>query len=358
MSLNRPTLKQIRDRIVGDFQLAGNANAELPGTIEYALLNALAAASYAAHGAIDYNAKQLFDLTAEDEFLLRRAQPFGLELIVAQFAIGTATLTGVDASVIVIGSELQAPDGQLYTTDAEATIVAGTIDVAITAVTAGAAGNQDAPASLTFTSPIIGVDSAATVTAGLAGGADQEAIERFHARFADRKKTPPRGGSSDDYVSWTKQASVDVTRVWPVRNKNDLDALEYGSVVIYFATDDLATPIPTAGHITTVEDYLNLANIRPIGAKQIYVEAPVAKNLDITFTSLDPNNATVKAAIAAEVTDLLKREAKPNGTILLSHIREAISIATGENDYTMTVPSADVTTVYNEMVVPGIIIGP
>lgn len=359
MPLNRPSLDTLRSRINADIELATGNNPSLRGTIEHAIANALAAGSHTLHGAVEFSAKQLFDATAEDEFLLRRAQPFGLTLILAVATAGPITTTGNDGTVIGAGEELQAPNGQLYTTDADATIVAGTVDVAVTARAAGAAANQIAGATLTFTQPPNGVDGTATVAAGgLVGGANQEGMERFKERFADRKKTPPRGGSSDDYVAWAKQASVDVTRVWPVGNKNNLDALEYGSVVIYFATDDLATPIPTAGHITTVDDYLNLASIRPIGAKQIYVEAPVAKDLDITFTSLDPNNATVQAALEAELADLLKREAEPNGTILLSHIREAISIATGENDYTMTVPSADVTTLYNEMVVLGTITWP
>ena len=359
MPLNRPSLDTLRSRINADIELSTGNNPSLRGTIEHAIANALAAISHVLHGVVAFLADQLFDDTAEQEYLERRAGVFGITKILAVAATGNITITGTDATVIEVGTELQSPDGQLYTTDAQVTIASSTATAVVTASAAGAAGNQAAASSLTFTSPISGADGAAAVDgSGLITGADVESGDRLKERFADRKKTPPRGGSSDDYVAWTKQASVDVTRVWPVRNKNNLDALEYGSVVVYFATDDLATPIPTAGHITTVDDYLNLASIRPIGAKQIYVEAPVAKALDITFTSLDPNNATVKAAIAAEVADLLKREAKPNGTILLSHIREAISIATGENDYTMTVPSADVTTLYNEMVVLGTITWP
>ena len=41
--------------------------------------------------------------------------------------------------------------------------------------------------------------------------------------------------------------------------------------------------------------------------------------------------------------DLLLREAVPGGTILLSHIRAAISAAAGETDYVLLSPSANVT---------------
>ncbi|MDX9862130.1 MAG: hypothetical protein RBS99_14555, partial [Rhodospirillales bacterium] len=46
-------------------------------------------------------------------------------------------------------------------------------------------------------------------------------------------------------------------------------------------------------------------------------------------------------AIEAEIRDLLRREAEPGGTILLSHIREAISIAAGEYDHALAAPAAD-----------------
>jgi uncharacterized phage protein gp47/JayE len=46
--------------------------------------------------------------------------------------------------------------------------------------------------------------------------------------------------------------------------------------------------------------------------------------------------------VTAELADLVKRESYPGATLLLSHIRAAISAAAGENNYTMTVPSADV----------------
>lgn len=358
MPLNRLTLKQTRQRIVGDFELAGNANAELPGTLEFAVANALAAESHAAHGAIDFFSKQLFDISAEDEFILRRAKPYGLSLIAAVAATGTATFTGTDTTVIPAGSELKANDGQLYTTDADGTIVAGTVDIAITASAAGAAGNQDAAANLTFTSPVPGIDSTAAVDgSGLVGGANQEDMERFKARFAERKQTPPAGGNSDDYIAWAKQASVDITRVWVYPHEDAARATVYGAVLVYIMADDLANPVPDAALQTTVQNYIDLPGIRPIGAKNVDVEAPTAKPLDITFTNLDPNTAAVQAAIEAEIADMLKREAEPGGTILLSHIREAISIAAGENDYTINL-SADFTTLATEIAVPGAITWP
>ena len=48
-------------------------------------------------------------------------------------------------------------------------------------------------------------------------------------------------------------------------------------------------------------------------------------------------------AIEAELADLIRRESEPGGTLLVSHIREAISTAQGETDHELTSPTADVT---------------
>jgi len=62
---------------------------------------------------------------------------------------------------------------------------------------------------------------------------------------------------------------------------------------------------------------------------------------------LVPDTADTRAAVAAELGDLLERVGEPGdgagrGKILLSAIRTAIGIAAGVTDYTVTVPSADV----------------
>ena len=50
----------------------------------------------------------------------------------------------------------------------------------------------------------------------------------------------------------------------------------------------------------------------------------------------------MRAAITSEIKDLLLRQAQPGKTILISHLREAVSRAAGETDYVMVEPSANV----------------
>lgn len=358
MPFNRPTLVQIRERSSADIDRHAEGNPYLPRSLEFAVANALAGISHELHGAIQFHADQIFDDTAEDEFILRRAAPYGLTLIEAYSSVGTATVTGNNGTDIDAGEELQAPDGQLYTVDATVTISGGTATVSLTASTPGAAGNQLAGVKLTFTTPVPGADSEATIDTGLTGGADQESIERFKQRFAERKQTPPKGGADDDYIAWSKQGHVDITRVWVHQHTNPAGATEYGSVLLYMMTDDLASTIPTQAILDAVYAYIHQPSIRPAGTKNVYVEAPIAKALNLTFDSLTPNTSAVQQAIEAELKDLLKRESEPGGAIKLSHIREAISLAAGEDDYELSSPTADFTTATGEIATLGVITWP
>jgi uncharacterized phage protein gp47/JayE len=56
---------------------------------------------------------------------------------------------------------------------------------------------------------------------------------------------------------------------------------------------------------------------------------------------LTPNSASVKAAVEAELRDLLLRESAPGVTLLISHIREAISTAAGETDSVLVSPTTN-----------------
>ena len=92
---------------------------------------------------------------------------------------------------------------------------------------------------------------------------------------------------------------------------------------------------------------------KPVTAA-VTVLAPTAVALSMTI-ALTPNTLAVRTAVEAQLTDLLKREAKPGGTILISKLREAISVAAGENNHVLSVPSADVAHSTGQMPVLGTI---
>jgi len=94
--------------------------------------------------------------------------------------------------------------------------------------------------------------------------------------------------------------------------------------------------VPDGTEVAAVQTYIDAR--RPVTA-QVTVAAPTASPLNFTISGLLPNTLAVRTAVQTELQDLLLRAAVPGGTILLSHIRAAISSATGENDFSLTSPT-------------------
>lgn len=334
MPFNRPTLPQLIQRNIADIE------SRLPGRdarLRRSNLNVtarlLAGAAHGLYGALDYLSRQILPDTADAEYLDRWASIWGVTRRPAENAVGAVDLTGVSGSIVPAGEVLVRSDGQEYTTDAEVSLALGVATVQITASAAGAAGNTDAGSSLSFVSPVAGVNTAAIVATGdLVNGSDTESDDSLRQRLVARIQDAPHGGAEFDYVNWALEVPG-VTRAWCYPQE-----LGAGTVSVRFVRDDDAFPIPDAPEIAAVQAYID--ERRPVTAV-VTVVAPIAVPLDFTI-ALTPDTLPAKTAVEAELVDLIRREAEPGGTLLLSHIREAISLAAGETNYVMTVPSADV----------------
>lgn len=349
MAFSRPTLSDLINRAITDIQ------SRLPGadaTLRRSNLNVLsrvhAGVVHGLYGFIDWLSKQVIYDTAEAEYLERWASIWGINRIAASFATGNVTLAGSNGVTIPVGTELQRADGALYTVDADVTISAGTAVAAVTALDAGQAGNASTGAVMNLSTPIAGVNAAATAGV-LSGGADAEIDDSLRSRFIARIQNPPHGGAAHDYVAWALEVAG-VTRAWVYPGE-----LGAGKVTVRFVRDNDASIIPDSGEVSTVQAYID--NLRPVTA-DVTVVAPVANSLNFTFSSIGPNTATVKAAVEAELADLINREAIPGGTLYLSHIRAAISAAVGETNYVLTAPSADVVNTTGYMTTLGVITWP
>ncbi len=334
MPFTRPDLATLIARAEADIEtrLPG-ADARLRRSNLNVLARVHAAAAHGLYGYLDWAARQVIPDTADAEELARWATVWGVQRRLAAPAIGSVTLTGVNGSVIAAGTSLMRSDGAEYTVDAEATIAGGQAVVAVTAVEAGQAGNAVAASVLSLITPVIGVNAAAVVGAGgLTNGADIEGDAALRARLLARIQAPPHGGAAYDYVAWALEVPG-VTRAWVYAQE-----LGIGTVTVRFVRDDDASLIPDAGEVAAVQAYIDAR--RPVTA-DVSVVAPIADALAYTI-HLSPDTAPVRAAVEAELRDLHRREAIPAGTLLLSHMREAVSLAAGETDNVMTVPAANV----------------
>jgi uncharacterized phage protein gp47/JayE len=352
MAFQRPTLQEIVTRIQADFvSRLSLTGAVLRRSVIYVLARVMAGASHMLHGHLEFLGRQLFPDQSEAEYLERQASLYGLTRIAATYAAGNVVFTGTNSTVIPAGTLLRRADGVEYETDADGTIASGTATVAVTATTAGENGNADEDVSLALDSPISGLNSAGTVAAaGLIGGLDEESDDALRVRLLARMASPPHGGNADDYIAWSKEVAG-VTRAWVYPLE-----LGAGTLTVRFMTDDLtANGIPSGPKVTEVQNHINA--VRPVTA-DVTVVAPTAVVLNFTFSAISPSTAAVKAAVVAELTDLIRRVSKPGGTIYISQIREAISIAAGEDDYVLTSPSANVTRTSGQITTMGTVTWP
>ena len=346
MAFNRPTLTEIIARVLADLssRILGVDGAVLRNSVLGILGRALAGAAHELYGRLGYLARQIIIDTADAEYLERWASVWGLRRKAADFAVGSVTFTGTNGTVIPSGTRTRRQDGAVFETTAEAAIVITSATVAVRAIEAGAGSNTDAAVAVQLLQPVAGIQSTAVVAAGgITAGADQESDDSLRARLLDRIRQPPHGGAAFDYTKWALEVPG-VTRAW-------VSPLEMGpgTVTVRFVRDGDPSNIPDAGEVAAVLAYIE--ERRPVTA-EVYVVAPIAAPLNFDI-QISPDTAAIRAAIQAELEDLLAREAEPGGTILISRIREAISIAPGEFDNVLVAPVANVTHAAGEIAVPG-----
>lgn len=334
MPLSRPTLKDLIERIATDIEtrLPG-ADARLRRSNLTVLSAVEAAVAHGLYGYLQEIAKEAIPDTAVD-WLENWAGVWSVVRLSAVKATGAVTMTGNDGEVVPAGSLVQRSDGSQFAVLADTTLTGGTASVNVESTLAGQLGNTAPSSALLFVTPVPGINATCLVTAGgIVNGTDTESDASLRARLLKRIQRPPQGGSVSDYENWSLEVPG-VTRVWvrPLFSGA-------GTVSIFFVRDNDATYIPDAGEIATLQAYIDAR--RPVTAA-VTVAAPTDTPVAMTI-ALTPNTAEIQAAVIAELKDVFLREAEPGGTILLSHLREAISIAAGETNHVLTVPSADVT---------------
>lgn len=346
MPFSRPLLTELVTRTRADAQSRLDADQMRRSDAEiYARL--IAGASHELHGHLAFIAGQVLYDTAESEYLDRWSSIWlTTPRKKAVAATGNVTFTGTNGVIIPINTTIVSAAGLEYTTAVEVTITAGIAIAVITASIAGQAGNLVAGTLLSMASPINGVNSSVPVGVdGITQGADIEDDTSLRTRLVARIQQLPQGGAKYDYESWALEVPG-VTRVWVYPQE-----LGTGTVTVRFVRDDDVSLIPDAPEVLAVQDYID--ERRPVTA-EVLVVAPIAVALNFTI-AVTPNTSAVQAAVTAELKDLLTREAIPGTTILLSHIREAISIAAGETNYVMSAPTADIAYSTGEIAVMGVI---
>lgn len=343
MSFTRPTLSQLVDRIQADFvsrlDLAG---AVLRRALIYVISRVIAGAAHMLHGHLEFLSRQIFPDLSEEEFLLRHAALYGITRTEPTVSRATVTFSGTNGTLIPAGTLLASSAGVEYELDADVTISGGVATGAITSTTTGAATRLVVGAVLTLQSPVAGVNATAPVAAVTQDGDDTERLEALRIRLLEYLAEPAHGGTVADYIAWAKEISG-VTRVWvePL-------GLGPGTVLVYFARDNdtggTAPAIPDAGERAAVQAKLD-AEAPAHATVTVGTLVDRAINIDLHLTPFSTELAT---AAVAQIEDYLKTVG-PGETILVSALRTAVGTTPGLTDYTLSIPSVNITLAANEL---------
>lgn len=340
MPFNRPTLSDLIARTRSDIETRlPSADSALRHSVLDVLARMHGGAISGAYGYLDFLARQILPDTAEAEFLARHAAIWGIRRKAAIAATATAIATGVNGTQIPAGTQALRIDGRTYRVTVAAQIGGGVASLALEAVEAGPESDLTPGTILTLSSAILGVNAVITVNAAGVRGALEEDDDSLLSRLLDRIRTPPQGGSANDYRAWAL-AQPGVTRAWVYPGW-----MGAGTVGVAFVMDQREDIIPEVADVAAVQAALDV--LRPVTA-QVVVFAPTPSPVDVVLR-VAPNTLAVREAITAELADFFTRDAEPGGTIYRSRLSETMSLAAGEFSHTLDLPDSDFTAAPGEI---------
>lgn len=342
----RPTLKQLQQRIESDFS---GRLLEGKGILSRSVLKVLstvyAGSCHLMYGFFEWGHKQVFPDSAEKVYLERWAHIWGIIRKDGACAKGFCSVQGNFDSIVPGQTLLKSPQGIFFITLKDAYCnTLGQIEFEVQAKELGVLGNIEAGVTLQFVSPLLGVENKA-ISKGVVGGVDIESDISLRSRLLIALRTTPMGGNKSDYEKWALEVAG-VTRAWCL-------PLYYGigTVGITFVCDAQENIIPSAEMVSRVQNHID--ELRPLCAA-VAVFAPAQKNIDITVRLL-PYDEGLAQRVKLELKDLFIREGEAGKVIPLSHIREAVSVTTGEYDHVLLSPVESVIPEKHEIPVVGVI---
>jgi uncharacterized phage protein gp47/JayE len=387
MPFDRPSLDTLRERIWQDLtnKLPGArtslrvSNLRVFGEVE-------AGSAHLLYGRLYWNFLQLFPDTAELEYLEQWASIWGVRRTAATRAFGPMIASAQAGSEVRRGDILQLEGGKLlYRVRGTSLEFGGEVRFQVEAVDYGIAPNQVAGTVLRFQNTRVGVAPIASVLPpGIIGGAEQDTDEELLQALLNRIQQPPHGGNKNDYEQWMYQIAG-VTRAWCYPLERGL-----GTVVLRFMMDDVRAGAPQApddrqgnSGIPTNGDTENMwrhidrlrpvtADLGPDASLELqppftppdpqpplvdwgwgYIFPPWPKAQRVEIQGLMPDSLDIRAAIAAELQDMIRHESAPGKTLLLSSFYLAIGTAPGVRNYRLLIPPDDVPTAPGEIITLG-----
>ena len=330
MSLDTPTTKEISDNIIAQLEASLNQTIPLlPKSFLRVLSKALAGVFVLLYKYGGFMFLQVFVRTASSNETTINGQivtpltEWGRLIGVGDPAPATNAELIIDITVenqtgsLPSNTQLINTDnGVTYITIGSVLLNAATVQATIRAASdqaggggAGAIGNLDVAAIVSFANPLANVSRNAVVASQVVTGADAESIEAYRQRVVDRFQKRPQGGAYADYEQWGEEPAG-ILNVYPYTSDCP------GQVDVYVEATTATDPdgIPTLAQLQEVLDSIEmdqngLASRRPANAlANAFPITRIAFDVRVTGLLVD-NLAQVQATITTAIEEyFLDRE--------------------------------------------------
>lgn len=289
MSLQTPTTKETSDLAIAQFEASlGQSIPFLPKSFLRVLAKVMAGMFMLLYKYAGFIFLQMFVRTATYDTItvngkrIRPLQEWGRLIGEADRQQAEQAELTIDVTVtnqsdsLPSGSQLvSSSNGVTYITVSSVLLNSATVSVTVRAVSdqsggngAGAIGNLDNGAELTFANPLGNVRRTAVVTGQTVQGADAEAVEAYRTRIIKRFQRRPQGGAYVDYELWGLEPAG-VINIYPYTGKRAGEVDVYAEATT--ASSGNADGVPTQAQLDEVAasielDDDGLASRRPANA--------------------------------------------------------------------------------------------
>lgn len=332
MSLDTPTTKEISDNIIANLEATLNQTIPLlPKSFLRVLAKTLGAVFVVLYKYGGFQFLQMFVSSASfsdteiNGEIVNPLKEWGrligvgdpVAAINAELLIDI-TVTNQTGSLPAGTQLVNSDNGVTYITLGSTLLDAPTVQTTIKAVAdqsngggAGAIGNLDPGAVVSFANPLANVAQNATVDSQVVTGADGETEAQYRQRVIDRFQKRPQGGAYADYEIWGEEVAG-IINVYPYTS----DCPGQVDCYVEATPESSGDPdgIPTPAQLQAVLDSINfdqsgLATRRPANAlANTFAITRVPFDVEVTNLVVD-NLADVQASITTAVEEyFLERE--------------------------------------------------
>lgn len=238
---------------------------------------------------IKYAAEQAMLLTTSEENLEEiHGKLWKVPSNLATAFEGVVEFTGLDNSIIPIGTEVQSSNGHLYLTTAEAIISNLKALVSVKSSNVGVDSNLTVNSEVSLTESIEGLTDKAIVKNIEVPGQNAEDPEDYRLRIQEYINNRNNTGTLADYELWAKQVTG-VKQAYARRNINGA-----GTVGLYVVSDSDLTEL--------VEEHISL--LKPVSA-ELFVIKPANELIDLNI-KIKPFSNAIEAKIRDSISSYFK----------------------------------------------------